>query len=104
MDRFASHGGKLDAGHLPSTGPSDAEPARAFLQDRIRLWTFSVFALSSAFFLINVGSWPLMRHTSTTFAAMMLHVSNLDHLVATLMFGGVWLMTRHGRWRAAARR
>jgi predicted Ser/Thr protein kinase len=77
-----------------SAGSSEAEPARAFLQDRISLWTFWVFALSFGFFLINIATFPFVRRAAPRFAEMMLQAGNIDHLLATFIFAAVWLVTR----------
>ena len=37
---------KVDVARVAPTSASDAEPARLFLQDRIKLWAFWVFVLS----------------------------------------------------------
>ena len=98
---------RLDPGRMPSTGPtgaSDAEPVRAFLQDRICLWTFSVFALSGAFYIINIATYPLMPHAAATLMHSLTRVSAIDHLLATLVFGAVWLLTRRGIWSMRALR
>ena len=107
MKRIARDDRRLDPGRMPSTaatGASDAEPVRAFLQDRINLWTFSVFALSGAFYIINIATYPLMPHPAATLMHSVTRVSAIDHLLATLVFGAVWLLTRRGIWSMRALR
>ena len=76
------------------TGSTDQADARAFLQDRIGLWALWVFILSAAFFLVNLATFPLIRSASRTVGDVLLHPGNLIHLAASLLFGGVWLITR----------
>lgn len=45
---------KLDVSRVVSSVPTGGEPARAFLQDRIGLWTFWVFVLSFGFYVTNI--------------------------------------------------
>ena len=78
---------------LPS-GATDQEPQRAFLQDRLGLWACSVFILSFGFYLTNVATAPFVRPGSPRLVEFMLHTGNLDHLAASLIFGGLWLLTR----------
>jgi hypothetical protein len=94
MASFPSSANRIDVCHVPSTRPSDAEPARAFLQDRIGLWAFWVFALSFGFYLTNIATSPLVQRASPDLASMLLQVGNIDHLLASLIFGGVSLVTR----------
>ena len=96
---------KLDVARATPTSATDGEPSRAFLQERIGLWAFWVFALSSGFYLTNLVTSPFVaaesaaarRHTS-------LEVGNLDHLAASLVFGGVWVLTRRARLSVSALR
>ena len=78
------------------TGASDLEPARAFLQDRLGLWAFWVFTLSSGFYVINVFTAPFVRPNAPELIDFVLHIANLDHLAASLVYGGVWLLMRRG--------
>ena len=77
---------------MPS-GTTDIEPARALFQERIKLWTFWVFILSSGFYLINLLTWPFVRRASATFADVVLQAGNLAHLAASFVFGGVFVLT-----------
>ena len=88
---------KLDVARAVPTGPSDLEPARAFLQDRISLWAFWVFVLSFSFYVANLITEPLIRPDSPAFAATAFHAAALDHLAATTVFATTWLVTRHMR-------
>jgi serine/threonine-protein kinase len=56
-----------------------------------------VFALSFAFYLINLATWPLIRGASARFVDAILETGTLDHLAASLVFGGVWLLCRRAR-------
>ena len=47
-----------------SPGTAITADAQVFLQERIGLWTFWVFALSFGFYLTNVISWPFVRGLS----------------------------------------
>jgi serine/threonine-protein kinase len=104
MSGLPASADRVDVGRLPSAVSTDAEPARAFLQDRVRLWTFWVFALSFGFYLMNVLTSPFVRRASSTFADMLLQVGNIDHLLASLTFGSVWLLTRTRRFSITALR
>ena len=55
---------KIDVARVVSSGATDVEPARAFLQDRIRLWAFWVFVLSFGFYLTNIVTWTFVLHLS----------------------------------------
>jgi eukaryotic-like serine/threonine-protein kinase len=79
------------------TGPTDDEPQRAFLQDRLGLWAFWVFVLSFGFYLINMATAPFVRPGAPRLLDLMLQAGNLDHLAASLVFGGLWLLTRRVR-------
>lgn len=85
---------KLNVARVVPLSTADAEPERAFLQDRIRLWAFWVFVLSFGFYLTNLLTYPFVRRASATLAGTLLQAGNLDHLAASLTFGGVWLLTR----------
>jgi eukaryotic-like serine/threonine-protein kinase len=76
------------------TGPTDDEPQRAFLQDRLGLWAFWVFVLSFGFYLTNMATAPFVRPGAPRLIDLMLQTGNLDHLAASLLFGGLWLLTR----------
>src|SRR5262245_46453700 len=86
---------KVDVARFPSTGTSDDEPARAFLQSRIGLWAFWIFALSFGFYLVNVLTWPFVREGRL--ADMLFETANVDHLIASLTFGVVALAARRLR-------
>ena len=83
---------KLNVDRALPSGTTEAEPDRAFLQSRLGLWTFWVFVLSSGFYLINLATWPLLSGTSATIVHLMLETASLDHLAASIVFGGVWLL------------
>jgi hypothetical protein len=87
---------KLHVARALPTGTTEPEPARAFLQNRIGLWASWVFALSFGFYLINLLTFPLIRGTTARFVDPMLETGSLDHLAASLVFGGVWLRCRRG--------
>ncbi len=89
---------KMQVARVLPSGTTDIEPARALLQDRIKLWTFWVFILSSGFYLTNILTWPFVRRASGTFADVLLQAGNLDHLAASLVFGGVFVLTRTVRF------
>ncbi len=88
---------RVDVARVASSGTTDLEPARAFLQDRIGLWAFWVFVLSFGFYVTNIVTWPLIRETSARLADTMLQAGSLDHLAASLVFGGVWVLCRRVR-------
>jgi eukaryotic-like serine/threonine-protein kinase len=88
---------KIDVARVVSSGATDSEPARAFLQDRIGLWAFWVFVLSFGFYLTNLVTYPLIRRTSIPLADTLLQMGTIDHLAASLVFGGVWVLTRRVR-------
>jgi len=88
---------KVDVARVAPASASDAEPARLFLQDRIRLWAFWVFVLSFGFYLTNLVTAPVMLQAPAHAAAMILQTGTLDHLAASLVFGGVWVLTRRVR-------
>jgi serine/threonine-protein kinase len=77
-----------------TTGATDDEPQRAFLQDRLGLWAFWVFVLSFGFYVTNMVTAPLVRPGAPRLIDLMLQTGNLDHLTASLVFGGLWLLTR----------
>ena len=76
------------------TGATDLEPQRAFLQDRLGLWACWVFVLSFGFYLVNLITAPLVRPNAPELVDMVLQTGNLDHLAASLVFGGLWLVAR----------
>ncbi len=88
---------KVEVARTISSGSTHIELERAFLQDRIALWAFWVFVLSFGFYVINIVTWPLIRGAPARAADAMLEAGNLDHLAASLVFGGVWLLTRRVR-------
>ena len=88
---------QIDVARALPADDTDIEPARAFLQERIALWAFWVFVLSGGFFLINVAAFPLMLGPSVAMRRALLDAATLDHLAATVVFGGAWLLTRRGR-------
>jgi eukaryotic-like serine/threonine-protein kinase len=88
---------RIDVARVVSSGATDVEPARAFLQGRIGLWAFWVFVLSFGFYLTNLVTNPLIRRTSVDLADTMLQMGNIDHLAASLVFGGVWVLMRRVR-------
>lgn len=85
---------KIDVARAVPTGATDVEPARAFLQGRLSLWAFWVFALSFGFYLTNIATFQFVRRASDRLAEAMLETGNLDHLAASLVFGSVWVLTR----------
>lgn len=88
---------KVDVARVIPTDATDLEPARAFLQDRIGLWTFWVFVLSFGFYIVNLVTAPLIHQESPTLVSTILQAGTLDHLAASLVFGGVWVLTRRTR-------
>jgi len=88
---------KVDVERVLPSGATDVEPARAFLQDRIGLWAFWVFALSFGFYLLNIATFPLVRGPSPGLATTLLESANLDHLAASLVYGGLWLLSQRAR-------
>jgi len=88
---------KVEVARTISSGSTHLELERAFLQDRIALWAFWVFVLSFGFYVINIVTWPLIRGAPARVADAMLEAGNLVHLAASLVFGGVWLLTRRVR-------
>ena len=89
---------RVDVARVVPTGATDLEPARAFLQDRLGLWAFWVFTLSSGFYAINVLTAPFVRPDAPALIDFVQYPGNLDHLAASLVFGGVWLLMRRGPW------
>src|SRR5918994_2509068 len=85
---------KVDVARVLPTGATDLEPQRAFLQDRIGLWACWVFVLSFGFYLVNLVTAPLVRPGAPRLVDMMRQTGNLDHLAASLVFGGLWLVAR----------
>jgi hypothetical protein len=78
-------------------GGTDSEAVRALLQDRIALWTFWVFVLSSGFYLLNVVSWVLLQPVFPTlrrYVEMSLNAGNVFHLAASLLLGAIWRIAR----------
>jgi hypothetical protein len=88
---------RVDVARAVATGATDVEPARAFLQDRIKLWAFWVFVLSFGFYIANIITWSFVLKLSPGLARMLMQAGNLDHLAASLVFGGTWVICR--RWR-----
>jgi eukaryotic-like serine/threonine-protein kinase len=87
---------KVDVARVVPSGATDAEPARAFLQDRVKLWTFWVFTLSSGFYITNLIMSPHIG-VATNLRDSILVPGHLDHLAASLVFGGTWMLTRRVR-------
>jgi hypothetical protein len=85
---------KVEVARALPTGATDVEPQRAFLQDRLGLWASWVFILSFGFYLTNMVTAPLVRPGAPRLVDLMRQTGNLDHLAATLVFGGLWLVTR----------
>jgi hypothetical protein len=85
---------KLEAARVVPTSATDVEPERAFLQDRVRLWARWVFILSFGFWVVNMATAPFVRPSAPRIVDFMLHTGNLDHLAASLVFGGLALLTR----------
>ena len=85
---------RVEVARVLPTGASDDEPQRAFLQDRLGLWAFWVFVLSFGFYLTNMATAPFVRPGAPRLADLMLQTGNLDHLAASLVFGGLWVLTR----------
>lgn len=81
---------------LPS-GSGDSEGTRGTLQDRIGLWALWVGVLSSAFYLVNVITWPLVELPGYRLSDVLMHTGPLLHLVVSLLFLGVWAVTRRVR-------
>lgn len=85
---------KVEVARVVPTGATDVEPQRAFLQDRLGLWARWVFTLSFGFYVVNVVTAPFVRPSAPRIVEFMLHTGNLDHLAASLVFGGLWLLAR----------
>ncbi|HET9439533.1 MAG TPA: hypothetical protein VFO52_05155, partial [Longimicrobiales bacterium] len=77
---------------LPSAD-SDVSGTRSMLQERIGLWAMWVCVLSSTFYIVNIVAWPLVASTSGVLD-MLVHRGPMLHLVASVWFGSVWLLTR----------
>jgi eukaryotic-like serine/threonine-protein kinase len=88
---------RVDVARAVPSGATDVEPARAFLQDRIKLWAFWVFVLSAGFYLANIATWAFVLRLAPDVVGMLTQAGTLDHLAASLVFGGTWLICR--RWR-----
>ena len=88
---------KVDVARVAPTSASDAEPARLFLQDRVGLWAFWVFVLSFGFYITNLIAAPFLMRSPAWVGDMIVQAGTLDHLAASLVFGGVWLLTRRVR-------
>jgi len=84
---------------LPEGG-SDYEGSRALLQERVPLWTTWVFILSFGFYLVNLALWVLVMPDHLL--DMVLDAGAMLHLIASLLFGVVSILTRRVRlsWRA----
>ena len=85
---------KVEVARALPTGATDVEPQRAFLQDRLGLWASWVFILSFGFYVINMVTSPFVRPGAPRLVDLMLQTGNLDHLAASLVFGGLWVLTR----------
>ena len=88
---------KVDVARPTPSSATDAEPARLFLQDRIRLWAFWVFVLSFGFYVTNIVTAPFLLRAPARVADMIAQTGTLDHLAASLVFGAVWLLARRVR-------
>ena len=95
---------KVDVARVVPSGATDVEPTRAFLQDRIGMWAFWVFVLSFGFYLTNLVTYPLLRGSAAGLLDTVLQIGNIDHLAASLVFGGVCLLTRRVRFSLSALR
>ena len=95
---------KVDVARVAASSATDAEPARLFLQDRIGLWAFWVFVLSFGFYVTNIVTAPLLLRAPAHVADMILQAGTFDHLAASLVFGGVWILTRRVRLSMTALR
>jgi serine/threonine-protein kinase len=78
------------------TGSSDHGDARAFFQDRIGLWAGWVSILSSAFYVVNLATWPFVS-ASIPVTDMVRRPGPVLHLSASLTLAAVWLTTRRVR-------
>ena len=78
---------------LPTAG-SEAEPARAFLQDRIGLWALWVFLLAGGFYVINIVTWPFAGDPGQSIVTMLVHPATTLHLAAVLTFGATSVLRR----------
>ena len=85
---------KVEVARVLPTGATDTEPQRAFLQDRLGLWARWVFILSFGFYAINMITAPFVRPGAPELVDFMLQAGNLDHLAASVIFGGLWLLAR----------
>jgi serine/threonine-protein kinase len=85
---------KVEVARVVATGATDVEPQRAFLQDRLGLWGRWVFTLSFGFYVVNMATAPLVRPSAPRVVDFMRQTGNLDHLCASLVFGGLWLLAR----------
>lgn len=85
---------KVEVARVLPAGATDVEPQRAFLQDRLGLWARWVFILSFGFYVVNMVTAPFVRPSAPRIVDFMLHTGNLDHLAASLVFGGLWSLTR----------
>ena len=79
---------KVEVARVVPTGATDIEPQRAFLQDRLGLWARWVFILSFGFYVVNIATAPFVRPSAPRVVDFMLQAGNLDHLAASLVFGG----------------
>jgi serine/threonine-protein kinase len=90
-------GMKLHVTRVSPPASTDAEPARAFLQDRLALWASWVFLLSSAFYAVNMVTWPLVGRGPGGIAEAIRHPGNLYHLAGSVTFGVVAMLARGTR-------
>jgi serine/threonine-protein kinase len=88
---------------LPSAS-GETEATRGTLQDRIGLWALWVGVLSSAFYLVNVVTWPLVELPGYALVEVLGHTGPLLHLAASLLFLAVWAFTRRVRLTLSALR
>jgi serine/threonine-protein kinase len=103
MDGMTVSGPKAgQASHIAialASATSDTEGTRGTLQDRIGLWALWVGVLSSAFYLVNIVTWPLVPHTGLRLVDVLVHPGPVLHLAASVLFLSVWLLTRRVRVR-----
>lgn len=95
---------KVDVARAAPNSATDAEPARLFLQDRIRLWAFWVFVLSFGFYVTNIVTAPFLLPAPARVTDMLLQAGTLVHLAASLVFAAVWILTRRVRLSMAVLR
>jgi eukaryotic-like serine/threonine-protein kinase len=75
------------------TDASDSEAMRAMLRERIGLWALWVAILSGGFYIVNVVVWPFTG-APMTLGEMLRGEGAILHALGSLLFAGVWLLTR----------